>query len=384
MKNVAVLGSTGSVGRQTLEVIAAHPEEFKVTALGCRSDVALLEEQIATFSPKYAAVVDTEKGQYLKNRLGSRVKIFYGPDSLSKIATFPEVEIVVVAVVGAAGILPVIHAIRAGKDIAIATKEVMVAAGDLVNSEVRKRKVKLIPVDSEHSAIFQCLHTGDKKEVGKVILTCSGGAFRGKKRNDLKNVTIKDALKHPNWKMGTKITVDCATLMNKGLEAIEAQKLFDLDPSQIQIVVHPQSIIHSMVEFIDGNIISQMGPRDMRFPIRYALSYPKRLKNHFHFLDLLSIDKLTFEEPDLDTFECLSLALKAERAGGTTPTALNAANEEAVFAFLDQKIKFLEISEVVRSVLEAHQRKEVDSLETVLEEDRKAREKAKKKIKELS
>ena len=374
MKNIVVLGSTGSVGKQTLEVVEAHPEEFKVVGLSCNSNIDLLRQQADKYKPDWLAVSDEKKGRQLSVKLANKkIKVFFGEDSLSRIAVHPKAEMVVVAVMGAAGIKPTLMAIRARKDIALATKEVMVAAGDLVNEEVKKNKINLIPVDSEHSAIFQCLHYDDRKEVGKIYLTCSGGAFRGKKRCDLENVKPKDALRHPNWKMGAKITIDCATLMNKGLEMIEAQKLFGLAINQVEIVLHPQSVIHSMVEFVDGNIIAQLGPADMRFPIRYALAFPKRLKNHFTFLNPFTTPQMNFSSPDWETFECLSLAKKAAEIGGTMPAVLNAADEIAVGLFLQNKIKFLEIPRLVKKIMENHRVINQPTLEEVFQADDWAR-----------
>lgn len=376
MKNIVVLGSTGSVGCQTLEVVSAHPEEFKVMGLACYSDIELLAKQIEQFRPPWAAVVNQNRGKKLAKRLQrKKIKVFWGEDSLIKMATLPEAKTVVVSVAGAAGILPTIEAIRQKKEIALATKEVMVAAGDLINEEVKKNGVRLIPVDSEHSAIYQCLHNGARREINKIYLTCSGGAFRGKRKKELAQVTPQQALHHPNWRMGAKITVDCATLMNKGLELIEAQKLFGLTVDQVQVVIHPQSIIHSMVEFVDGNIIAQLGPADMRFPIRYALAYPRRLKNHFQFLNPLALGQLTFQPPDWETFECLSLALQAAKRGGTLPAVLNAADEEAVKLFLERKIKFLEIPVLIRKLLKSHRIIEKPSLADIFQADSWARRK---------
>lgn len=357
MKRIAVLGSTGSVGSQTLDVIRSHSDKFKVAGLACYHQSETIKKQIKEFKPEVVSITERD-----------------GEKAILRVATWPSAEMVVVAVVGLAGLLPTLAAIEAGKEIALATKEVMVAAGELVNEQAQKYGVKIIPIDSEHSAIFQCLQGGQEKEVEKIYLTCSGGPFRGKKPKDLKNVTVRKALAHPNWKMGAKITVDSATLMNKGLEVIEAMKLFNLTLSQIKVIVHPQSIIHSMVEFIDGNILAQLGPKDMRFAIRYALSYPKRLVNHFPLLDLTKCNQLTFEEPDSKTFRCLELALQAAKIGGTMPLVLNAANEIAVEAFLQEKIEFLAIPEIVKKVMKKHQREKVESLRQLLEINSWARE----------
>lgn len=363
MKKIAILGSTGSVGKQALDVIRNHPDQFKVVGLACFHSSKTIKEQIKEFKPEIVSI--TEKD---------------GEKEILKVATWPKAEMVVISVVGLAGLLPTLAAIKAGKEIALATKEVMVAAGDLVKKQAQKHQVKIIPVDSEHSAIFQCLQGEQESKVEKIYLTCSGGPFRGKKTKELKKVTVSQALAHPNWKMGAKITVDSATLMNKGLEVIEAMKLFNLTPSQVKVIVHPQSIIHSLVEFIDGSIKAQLGPADMRFAIHYALSYPKRLVNHFPFLDLVKCGQLSFEEPDIKTFPCLKLALEAAEIGGTMPSVLNAANEIAVEAFLQEKIEFLAIPEIVEKVMKKHQKEEVESLRQLLAIDGWARKEAEELI----
>jgi len=359
MKKIAVLGSTGSVGRQALEVVRRHPDEFKIVGLACYHQSPLIKKQIKEFKPEIVSITEKDGGE-----------------KILKVATWPSVDLVFVSVVGIAGLLPTLEAIKAGKNIALATKEVMVAAGELVKKEAQKNNVKIIPVDSEHSAIFQCLNGEKKKELGKVYLTCSGGSFRGKTKKELQGVTVKQALNHPNWQMGAKITIDSATLMNKGLEVIEAMKLFDLDLKQIAVIIHPQSIIHSMVEFIDGSVLAQLGPTDMRFAIRYALAYPKRLVNCFPFLNLLKCGNLTFEEPDMKTFRCLELALEAAKIGGTMPLVINAVNEISVDAFLKEKVEFLKIPEIIEKVMIKHKKEKIESLEQILSIDSWARKEA--------
>lgn len=363
MKKIAVLGSTGSVGRQALEVVRRHPDEFKIVGLACYHQSPLIKKQIQEFKPEIVSI--TEKD---------------GEEAILKAATWSSADLVFVSVVGLAGLLPTLEAIKAGKDIALATKEVMVAAGELVKKEARKYGVKIVPVDSEHSAIFQCLHGEKEKKVNKVYLTCSGGPFRGKTKKDLRGATVQQALKHPRWHMGAKISIDSATLMNKGLEVIEAIKLFDLDLDQIEVIVHPQSIIHSLVEFIDGNILAQLGPTDMRFAIRYALAYPERLVNHFPFLNLFQCGDLTFEKSDTRTFRCLALALEAAKIDGSMPLVLNAANEVAVDAFLKDKIEFLKIPTVIEAVMSKHKTEKIKSLDQLLSIDAWARQEAERFI----
>ncbi len=363
MKKIVVLGSTGSVGRQALEVIRTHPEEFKIVGLACYHQSPLIEKQIKEFKPEVVSVAERD-----------------GEEAILQVATWSSADLVFVSVVGMAGLLPTLEAIKAGKDIALATKEVMVAAGELVKKEAKKQGVKIIPVDSEHSAIFQCLNGEKEKEVGRVYLTCSGGPFLGKTKKNLRGVTVKQALNHPRWQMGAKITVDSATLMNKGLEVIEAMKLFNLRLDQTDVVIHPQSIIHSMVEFIDGNVLAQLGPTDMRFAIRYALAYPKRLVNHFPFLNLFQCGDLTFGKPDIKTFRCLELALEAAKIDRTMPLVLNAANEVAVDAFLKDKIEFLKIPTVIEAVMSKHKTEKIKSLEQLLSIDSWARREARRLI----
>ncbi|MGF7057129.1 1-deoxy-D-xylulose-5-phosphate reductoisomerase [Brassicibacter mesophilus] len=373
MKNISILGSTGSIGTQSLEVVR-NIEGFKVIGLTTNSNIELLEKQAIEFMPKIVGVMDEQKASILKDKLkGYNIKVVEGMNGLIEVATESNIDVVITSVVGMVGLIPTLEAIKAGKHIALANKETLVTAGKIVTDEAIKNNVSIIPVDSEHSAIFQCLKSGNNDEISKIILTASGGPFRGKKRHQLESVEIKDALNHPNWSMGKKITIDSATLMNKGLEVIEAKWLFNIDIDKIEVVVHPQSIIHSMVEFQDGSIIAQMGVPDMKVPIQYALTYPERKKNSLDRLDLVKSGKLTFEYPDIDTFKCLRLAIDALKKGGTMPAVLNAANEVAVELFLSEKIKFLEIADAIEKIMGIHNIINEPSLEDVLKADRWAR-----------
>ncbi len=374
MKHVAILGSTGSIGTQTLEVIEQHPDKFKVVALSARSNADLLIQQAIRFRPGYV-VITNGNYDYVKKALKPyNIEVLDGSDNLLTIAALPMVDIVVTALVGFAGLLPTIHAIKNGKDIALANKETLVVAGEIVTDLAKKNNVKILPVDSEHSAIFQCLIGEDHSWVEKIFLTASGGPFRGMTTQQLKDIKKEQALKHPNWSMGSKITIDSATLMNKGLEAIEARWLFDLAPDQIDIIVHPQSIIHSLVQFVDGSIKAQMGLPDMRLPIQIALSYPERIPSSFPRFDFASYPELTFEKPDTEVFRCLALALDALHTGGNMPCVLNAANEIAVDAFLHGSIGFLEIAEIVEETLNKMEFISHPTLEQYLECDRVTRE----------
>ncbi len=356
MKNIAILGSTGSVGTQTLDIVREHRDLLKVTALAAGSNIALLEEQIREFMPKVVCVFDQEKAGQLKSNIKDLdVSVVSGMDGLIESATEPSSDTVVTAMVGMIGIRPTIEAIKAGKNIALANKETLVTAGHIIMPLVKDKKVSLLPVDSEHSAIFQSLNGEDKKQAHKILLTASGGPFRGKKLCDLQNKKPKDALKHPNWAMGQKITIDSATMVNKGLEVMEAAWLFDVSLDQIQVVVHPQSIIHSMVEYVDGGIIAQMGVPDMRLPIQYALFYPDRFLLKGERVDFMKLKQLTFEEPDFDTFYGLRLAFEAGRIGGSMPTVYNAANEWAVASFLREEIEFLAIPHLIKEAMAVHQ-----------------------------
>lgn len=373
MKGISVLGSTGSIGRQTLEVCAE--QGLTVSALAAGSNITLLERQARKFLPKVAAVYDRDAGKDLAVRLGdTSVHVLWGPEGVEEAAALPDSGTVTAAVVGLAGLRPTLAAVREGKRVALANKETMVCAGELVMSEAERRGAEIVPVDSEHSAIFQCLQgCRDPKEVKRVILTCSGGPFFGLKKDELAGKTRSEALRHPNWSMGEKITVDCATLMNKGLEVIEAMRLFRLPLEQVSVVIHRQSVIHSMVEYQDGAVLAQMGTPDMRLAIRYALTYPNRGPSSLAPLDLLSCPPLTFQAPDLDAFPCLKLALDCAKQGGTSCTILSGANEIAVGRFLRGEISFGRIPELVEAVLNMIPVKLNPSLQDILEADREAR-----------
>ena len=378
MRKVAVLGSTGSIGRNTLEVISQFPDRFKVVALAAGENVSLLLEQAQKFRPSLISCKNEFLAEKIKDQLPPGVRLLWGKEGALAVATHPEADLVVSALVGAVGLLPTVYAIRAGKDIALANKETLVMAGPLVMAEAREKSVRLLPVDSEHSAIFQALKAGRKEEVKNLILTASGGPFRQHDKASLSRVTPQEALKHPNWQMGAKITIDSATLMNKGLEVIEACYLFEIPKEKIQVKIHPQSIVHSLVEFIDGSVIAQLGIPDMRIPIAYALSYPERLPLSLPPLDLVAVSPLTFEEPDLERFPCLRLAYEALERGGTAPAVLNAANEVAVEAFLAGRLRFDQIPQLIQGVLEEVEISDHPSLEEVLEADILARIRAEK------
>lgn len=352
-KSIAILGSTGSIGKQALEVIAAHPDVFEVEVLTAQSNAQLLQEQALQFKPNVVVIGEEAHLHDLKEALlPHNIKVYAGQQALCDVVQMDTVDLVLTALVGYAGLLPTIRAIEAGKTIALANKETLVVAGELVTRIAREKGVNIYPIDSEHSAIFQCLVGEFHNPVEKIILTASGGPFRGRKRQELQNVTRAQALKHPNWNMGAKITIDSASLMNKGLEVIEARWLFGLTPDQVEVVVHPQSIIHSMVQFQDGSIKAQMGLPDMRLPIQFALTYPQRLPANFPRFSFTQYPSLTFEPPDTETFRNLALAFEALRRGGNMPCVLNAANEVAVAQFLNEKIGFLEIAEVVERCLD--------------------------------
>ena len=375
MKRITILGSTGSIGTQTLDVVRKNKDKFQVVAISANSSIDLLLEQIMEFSPKYVAVYNKESALKLKEMIPENINIevLSGMDGLVKICQLEEVNVVLTAVVGMIGLVPTMAAIKAKKTIALANKETLVTAGELVMSEAKKNNVEILPVDSEHSAIFQCLNGERKQDIEKIILTASGGPFRGKKREELVNVTKNEALKHPNWDMGRKISIDSSTLMNKGLEVIEAKWLFDVDVEDIEVVVHPQSIIHSMVSFRDSSVISQMGCPDMRLPIEYALTYPERLKTDFERLDLAKVATLTFEKPDMETFPCLALAFIVLKLGGTYPAALNSANEFLVNEFLNDKIGFYDIPYYIEKTLDCHKNRVNPTLEDILEVDKETR-----------
>ena len=367
MKKIAILGSTGSIGTQTLEVVREN-KDIEVLALAAGNNITLLEQQIREFHPRLVGVWAEEKAEELKSRIrDTGTKVVSGMDGLLEIAQIEGSEILVTAIVGMIGIRPTIAAIEAGKDIALANKETLVTAGHIIMPLAKKLGVKILPVDSEHSAIFQSLQGSRRSEVKKILLTASGGPFRGKKQEDLLNIRVEDALKHPNWAMGRKITIDSSTMVNKGLEVMEAKWLFDVDIDDVQVVVQPQSVIHSMVEFVDGAVIAQLGTPDMKLPIQYALYYPERRYLPGDRVDFWKIGHLDFEEPDMDTFYGLELAYEAGRTGGTLPTVFNAANELAVSQFLNREIKYLEIIEIIEDCMRAHKTIENPTVEQILE-----------------
>ena len=374
MKRIAILGSTGSIGTQTLDVVRANGD-IEVVGIAAGRNIDALESQIREFSPKICGVWDEEKAKELAVRVADTgTKIVSGMEGLLEIAVMEGYEILVTAVVGMIGIRPTMAAIEAGKDIALANKETLVTAGHLIIPLVKEKKVRLLPVDSEHSAIFQCLNGEHGNKIEKILLTASGGPFRGKKQEDLLNIRVEDALKHPNWAMGQKITIDSATLVNKGLEVMEAKWLFDVDLDHIQVVVQPKSIIHSMVEFVDGAVMAQLGTPDMKLPIQYALYYPHRRYLPGERLDFKTLTEITFEEPDMETFLGLPMAMEASRRGGSMPTVFNAANERAVAKFLHGQIGFLDIYRSIREAMDRHQVIEHPGLEEILETEAKTYE----------
>ena len=374
MKKIAILGSTGSIGRQTLDIVDRHPDRFKVVALVGGSNIGLLMEQVAKFQPRLVSVKQKEDADRLKGSVPASVKVLWGEAGAVEAAAGSEATLVVSAIVGAAGLRPTYQALQAGKDVALANKESLVIAGEVMMRQAHASGKQILPIDSEHSAIFQSLQSGRHEEVRRIILTASGGPFLGRSKGSLSDVTVEEALNHPNWKMGPKITIDSATLMNKGLEIIEARWLFGFPAEQIDVQVHPQSIIHSMVEFQDGSVIAQLGLPDMRCAISYALAYPERIRSGVKSLSLPQIGTLSFLEPDLEAFPCLRLAREAAKSGGSMPAVLNAANEVVVERFLKKEIRFLDIPRLVESTLAKHQSRPLHSLEDVLEVDRWARE----------
>ena len=380
MRKISILGSTGSIGTQTLEVVEIL-ENIKVMAITGNSNVKLLEEQARKFQPELIAVMDEKNAEILKEKLSDlNIRVVSGMDGLVEAATYEGVDTVVTSVVGNVGLKPTFEAIRAGKNIALANKETLVSAGQLVMDLAKKHNINIYPVDSEHSAIFQSLQGNEGNKIERILLTASGGPFRGKKREELLHVTAADALKHPNWSMGNKITIDSATLMNKGLEVMEAKWLFGVDVDQIEVLVHPQSIVHSAVEYEDGAIVAQLGEPDMRVPIQYALTYPKRIKNPFPRVDFTQRNNLTFDKPDMETFKCLSLAYRALKTGGTLPAVLNGANEVAVARFLKGEIGFLDIPELIEQTMDAYTVKYEYTLEDLLEADAWAKDYAAKVV----
>ena len=367
MKKIAILGSTGSIGTQTLDVIRAHSDELEVVALAAGSNKERLKEQIREFHPELVSLSDEKKAQELKEELaGEAVEVVCGMDGLIEVAGIDSADVVVTAVVGMMGILPTMEAIRKGKDIALANKETLVTAGHLIIPMAREYGVSILPVDSEHSAIFQCLQGEPKKALDKILLTASGGPFRGKSAEFLETVTLEDALNHPNWSMGPKITIDSSTMVNKGLEVMEAKWLFGVDYSQIEVVIQPQSIIHSMVQYIDGAVIAQLGTPDMRVPIEYALFYPERRSLPGDRLDFSKLSQITFEKPDYKVFRGLSLAIEAGKTGGTMPTVFNAANERGVAKFLKGEIKYTDIVRSIEKCMDAHKVSAHPDLEEIL------------------
>lgn len=374
MKNIVILGSTGSIGTNALEIIRNKKEEFNVIGLSANSNHKLICEQIEEFKPKYVSI-GTEEGKRIIEEKFSEVKVYVGREGLKKLGQIEEMDIILVAVIGAIGIEATSEAIKLGKRIALANKETMVAGGDYINKLLKENpKSEIIPVDSEHSAIFQSLMAGKKSQVKNLIITASGGTFRGKKLEDLKDVTVEQALKHPNWSMGRKITVDSSTLVNKGLEVIEAHQLFGMDYDKIKVVIHPQSIIHSLVEYDDNAVIAQLGVTDMKLPIQLAFTYPDRIQNNcLDTLDLLKVGNLTFEAPDREVFKGLDLAYRAGRIGKSMPTVLNAANEIAVDLFLNKKIKFLDIYKIIKKAMDNHEVEEIDNLDSILRIDQATR-----------
>lgn len=377
MKRISILGSTGSIGTNTLNVVRHLPGEFEVIALAARSNVDLLEQQIKEFSPKLVAVYDEEKALALQKKFPS-VEIIAGMEGLKAAASHSEVDFVVSAITGTLGLVPTVAAIEAKKDIGLANKEALVSGGALITALAKKNKVKIIPIDSEHSAIFQCLHKEKKSGIKRIILTASGGPFRTMKYDQLAAITVESALNHPTWKMGPKVTIDSSTLMNKGLEVIEAHWLFNMPVDQIDVVIHPQSIIHSMVEYVDNSIIAQMGYTDMKIPIQYALTYPERLPGTFPTFDFTKHHTLQFFSPDLEKFRCLGLAFESIKAGGTLPCYMNAANEVLVNRFLNKQISWLDIPRKLEDLMAKHSAQPIETLDTILMADTLARKEAEK------
>ncbi len=382
MKTLSILGSTGSIGTNALDVIARDEAGFSVAGLAGHSNIELLRKQIERFRPKAAVAADEEKAAALVDMLGSssRTSVLFGPEGYRELASLNDVDMVISAMSGAAGLLPTMDAVEAGSDVALANKETMVMAGELVLEKARSRGVRILPVDSEHSAIFQCLEGHPRRGVKKLVLTASGGPFFRRDAADLEAVTPREALRHPNWRMGPKITIDSATMMNKGLEIIEAMHLFSMDVDLIDVVIHPESIVHSMVVYRDGSVLAQMGIPDMRIPIAYAIAYPERMDLGLPELDLSAAGTLTFLSPDCEKFPCMRIAVEAARKGGTAPAVLNAANEIAVEAFLAERLRFTDIPVIAEETLRAHERGGTFSMKAVLAADRWARDHAKKRV----
>lgn len=379
MKKVVILGSTGSIGKSALEVIRKFPDKFKVLGLAAKSSVNILEEQIKEFNPQYVAVFDKKASDELRKKF-KKLDILTGNEGVCKLAKLKQADIILSAIVGAAGLIPTFEAVKEGKVIGLANKESLVMAGELIKKEAKISRAQIIPVDSEHSAVFQCINGCNKPYIKKIWLTASGGPFRGKKSHEIENVTPQEALNHPKWKMGKRITIDSATLMNKGFEVIEAHYLFDMPAENIGVLIHPQSIVHCLVEFMDGTYLAQMSNPDMKAPIALALSFPERLPEIISSINWNITTELQFEIPDTDVFPCLNLAYEALKAGGTMPAVLNAADEVAVEAFLAGRLKFKDIYKIIKKVMDAHKIVSVSSIEEVLEADSWARKMAKKEI----
>ncbi len=383
MKRMILLGSTGSIGCQCLDVVRHHPEQFEIIALATHRNVDLWMQQVQEFQPKYAAVIQEDIAQQVDtSQLPASTQFLSGSEAMIDLVQVPEADVAVIATVGAAGFMPTFAAVEAGKQIALANKEVLAMAGDLLMKTAHQFHVPIIPIDSEHSAILQCIQCGNHEEISRIILTASGGPFRGQKPEDFENVSVKEALNHPTWNMGAKITIDSATLFNKGLEVIEAHHLFDMALDRIQVIVHPQSIIHSMVEYIDGSVLAQLGDADMRTPIQYALSYPNRIKRSGRKLDLLDVSTFTFFKPDLESFPCLRLAYEAAETGGTMPAYMSVANEEIVEAYLQENINFGSIPRLLEISMKKHNVVKNYTLEDIYNTDCEARKITQELIKE--
>ena len=385
MKNICLLGSTGYIGTNSLTVIRKNPDEYRVIALGAGRNLDTLAKQIEEFTPRFAAVINSDLARELKARLNNRfdTEVLHGTEGYAQIAALPEVDVVIAAMAGSSGLLPTYSAITAGKDVALANKETLVIAGSVLTSESQRVGVHIVPIDSEHSAILQSIQGHVRKDLKKIILTGSGGPFKDYSLKELSQATPEAALKHPNWRMGKKITIDSATMMNKGIEAIEAKWLFDVDVDQIEILLHPQSIVHSLVEYVDGSVIAQLAFPDMRIPISYALSYPRHLEADLPSLDLLEIGSLNFEKPDTNRFRCLQLALTAGKIGQSMPAVLSGSNEIAVRAFLEERIGFLDIPQVVEKTMEKHQVFPIDTIDQAVEADRWAQSVATEILEEM-
>ena len=372
MKNISILGSTGSIGTQTLDIVKNNPDEFRVIGLTANKNMELLKNQINEFKPEAVGVMDEEKADLLKQNVD--INVYSGIEGIIKIASLNEIDTVVNSLVGSVGVKPTVEAIRNKKNIALANKETLVTAGSVVMEEVKKNNVRLMPIDSEHSAIFQCLNNENVNDVNEITITASGGPFKNYSKAQLENVTVQDALRHPTWNMGNKITIDSATLMNKGFEVIEAHWLYDIPYEKVEVVIHPQSIIHSLVEFKDNSTLAQLSLPDMKLPIQYALSYPKRLPLNIKKLNLMEVKNLSFEKPNFELFPCLGYAYDAGNKSGTLPAVLNAANEAAVYAFLDNKIKFLDIHRLINKMMQKHNIIKNPNLNQILDVDKKIKE----------